>query len=219
MKGIAPLLLDRRNLVTQQEPLMIIQLWWMVANAHKKMAMSWYHQQNLRNHQTAMSQQPFGRLLKIGVQSRQTDCSATTGWCFQVWQRLPSIRTPLSAIFMGHHIFQIHWRYLIRPLDSTQRGNTTNGKSGKRSSSISPSSDTVVDSPHLLNSQPSPTVAAMGPRGNFQRPLQKWLTSRPKRWDPSWRCGSINGGLNGEISYKWRFWHGNVWLQEGHPGV
>ena len=96
---------------------------------------------------------------RSGVQSRQTDCSATTGWCFQVWQRLPSIGTPLSAIFMGHHIFQIPWRYLIRPLDSTQRGNTTIGKSGKRSkrsSSISPSSDTVVDSPHLLNSQPPP---------------------------------------------------------------
>ena len=61
------------------------------------------------------------------------------------------------------------------------------------------------------------TAAAMGPRGNSQRPLQKWLASRPKRWDPSWRCGSISGGLNGEIRYKWRFWHGNVWLQEGHP--
>ena len=76
-----------------------------------------------------MSQQLFGRfkspLKNRGSLQSTTDCSATTGWCFQVWQRLPSIGTPLSAIFMGHHIFQIHWRYLrpqqIQPKEKTQQ--------------------------------------------------------------------------------------------------
>ena len=49
-------------------------------------------------------------------------------------------------------------------------------------------------------------------RRRFTTPVEQ--PSPPPPWGPGatrsqWRFG--------EISYKWRFWHGNVWLQEGHP--
>ena len=113
-----------------------------------------------------MSQQLFGRF-KSPLKNRGS-LQSTNGLQCHNWLVLSSVAT--ASIHWDALISNFHGTsYFSNPLelpqtatDSTQRGNTTIGKSGKRSSWISPSSDTVVDSPHLLNNHPRRRHGAQG---------------------------------------------------------
>ena len=192
----------------------------MVANAHKKMAMSWYHQQNLGNHQTAMSQQLFGRF-KSPLKDRGFKVDKRTA----VPQLVGAFKCGNGFHPLGRPYQQFSWDIIFsNPLDVPHQTARFNPKRKHNNWQIREEiEEIIIDFTFFRHRRrfttpvEQSTAAAMGPRGNSQRPLQKWLASRPKRWDPSWRCGSINGGLNGEISYKWRFWHGNDILDHfGH---
>ena len=173
---------------------MIIQLWWMVANAHKKMAMSWYHQQNLGNHQTAMSQQLFGRF-KSPLKDRGFKVDKRLQ-CHN-WLVLSSVAT--ASIHWDAPISNFHGTsYFSNPLEVPHQTARFNPKRKHNNWQIW--EEIIMDFTFFRH------------RRRFTTPVEQ--PSPPPPWGPGatrsqWRFG--------EISYKWRFWHGNVWLQEGHP--